>query len=457
VGIGRAARSSGKGRGFPRPPEGPRALALRVIRRVTEDRAYSNLALAAELANSRLPARDRRLAADLAYGTLRRLLILDRWLAHASSRALDKVDPEALALLRLGAYQLAFTRIPAHAAVAETVDLAGPAHRGFVNAVLRAVANPEAGTATPEGEREGDEAISSRTGLAQWAVAELRQILPPDEVEAAAAALASPADLSLRTNICRIDTEKLEGTLRDAGLQVRRGSLHEDVVHVPTTPPALLPGYEEGWFAVQDEASAVVAAAVEARPGDRVYDPCAGPGGKATHLACLVGSGGLVVAADARTGRARLVLRAAQRLGAPARVLVQDARNPALRGSFDAALVDAPCTGLGAARRRPELLWRPSKQDLARLARLQVAILVATAELVRPGGSLVYSVCTFPRAETDAAVRAFLTKRPDFEPRMVPGPGGSATYHRQWPHRHGTDAMFYAGFSRLQGRTGTRG
>jgi len=429
-----------------------------VIRRVTEDRAYSNLALAAELANSRLPARDRQLAAELAYGTLRRLLILDRMLAHASSRTLDKVDPEALALLRLGAYQLAFTRIPAHAAVSETVDQAGPAHRGFVNAVLRAVAKPEAQTGIlQEGEGEGDEAISSRTGLAQWAVAELRQILPQDEVEAAAAALATPADLSLRTNICRIDTEKLDVALRDAGLQVRRGSLHEDVLHVPTTPPALLPGYEEGWFAVQDEASAVVAAAVEAGPDDRVYDPCAGPGGKATHLACLVGSGGLVVAGDVRPGRARLVLRAARLLGAPARVLVQDARVPAVRGSFDAALVDAPCTGLGAARRRPELLWRPSKQDLARLARLQVAILVATAELVRPGGRLVYSVCTFPRAETDAAVRAFLAKRPDFEPRVVPGPGSdSATSHRLWPHRDGTDAMFYAGFTRLHGRTGTR-
>ena len=447
--------SAERRRSSARRGDSARAVALRVIRRVTEDRAYSNLALAAELANSRLPARDRQLAAELVYGTLRRLRILDRMLAQASSRTLDKVDPEALALLRLGAYQLAFTRIPAHAAVSETVHLAGPAHRGFVNAVLRAVAKPGALTGAKPG--EDDEAISSRTGLAEWAVAELRLILPPDEVEAAAAALASPADLSLRTNSCRIDTEKLEAALRDAGLQVRRGSLHNDVIHVPTTPPALLPGYEEGWFAVQDEASAVVAAAVEAGPGDRVYDPCAGPGGKATHLSCLVGQGGLVVAADARPGRARLVLRAARRLAAPARVLVQDARIPAVRGWFDAALVDAPCTGLGAARRRPELLWRPSKRDLAQLARLQVAILVATAELVRPGGRLVYAVCTFPRAETDAAVHAFLAKRPDFEPRPIPGPGGPAVSHRLWPHRHGTDAMFYAGFTRLQGRTGTRG
>src|SRR6266542_678979 len=180
--------------------------------------------------------------------------------------------------------------------------------------------------------------------------------------------------------------------------------------------PALLPGYEEGWFAVQDEASAVVAAALEAMPGERVYEPCGGPGGKAAHLGCLVGPSGLVVSAESRFGRAQLVARTARRLGAPVEVVAQDARRPALRGLFDAALVDAPCSGLGAARRRPELLWRPRKQDLAQLARLQVAILEATAELVRPGGRLVYSVCTFPRAETDAAARAFLSKRPDFEP-----------------------------------------
>jgi 16S rRNA (cytosine967-C5)-methyltransferase len=420
-------------------------VALRVIRRVTEDRAYSNLTLSGELSRSALPARDRQLAADLAYGSLRRLLLLDRAITQASSRPLGKIDPAALALLRLGAYQLLFTRIPPHAAVSETVELAEPQRRGFVNAVLRSIAR----AAPPSSEGHDDDAISGRTGLASWAVRELRRVLPPDEVEPAAAALATPADLSLRTNRCRAQPERLEAAIRDAGMEIRRGSLHQDVLQVRSTPPALLPGYEEGWFAVQDEASVVVAAALEASAGERVYDPCGGPGGKAAHLACLVAPGGLVVSADERLGRARLVERTARRLIVSVKVLAQDARRPAVRGPFDAALVDAPCSGLGAARRRPELLWRPSSLDLARLARLQVAILVATAELVRPGGRLVYSVCTFPRAETDAAVRAFLSKRPDYEPMEVPGPGGPAVDHRLWPHRHGTDAMFYAGFRRL--------
>jgi 16S rRNA (cytosine967-C5)-methyltransferase len=273
-------------------------------------------------------------------------------------------------------------------------------------------------------------------------------------VEAAAAALGSPAPLSLRVNTCRTSTERLRARLEAAGLAVRPGALHPDVLRLDPTAPALLPGFEEGWFAVQDEASALVVEAVGAGPGNRVLDACAGPGGKAAHLACLVGRGGLVVGSDVRPSRALLVRRTAQRLGVRVAVVVQDARQPALREAFDAVLVDAPCSGLGAARRRPELLWRPPRRALAGLARLQVAILVGVADLVRPGGRLVYSVCTFPRAETEAALRAFASKRPDFEPVDVPGPDGPAPAHRLWPHRHDTDAMFYAGFHRARGGAG---
>jgi 16S rRNA (cytosine967-C5)-methyltransferase len=443
----RPARSSDRGASRGGRAESPRAVALRVIRRVTEEGAYSNLTLAGELSRSSLPARDRQLAADLAYGTLRRLLLLDRVIAQASSRALDRIDPPILALARLGAYQLQFTRIPPHAAVSETVELAEPARRGFVNAVLRTIAR----SSPRPSEGASDQAISDRTGLAAWAIAELRRVLPEDEVEAAAVALATPADLCLRANRCRADPDRLEAAIAQAGLEVHRGRLHPDVLHVQRTAPALLPGYEEGWFAVQDEASAVVTAALDAQPGECVYDPCGGPGGKAAHLACLVRPDGRVISADTRFGRARLVARTAGRLGAPVQVLAQDARRPAVEAGFDGALVDSPCSGLGTARRRPELLWRPSKRDLARLARLQVAILEATADLVRPGGRLVYSVCTYPRAETEAAVRTFLAKRPDFEPMAVPGPDGVAPDHRLWPHRHGTDAMFYAGFRRRPG------
>jgi 16S rRNA (cytosine967-C5)-methyltransferase len=420
-----------------------------VLRRVTELGAYSNLALAAELRRSDLTGADRRLAADLVYGTLRRLLILDRAIAAAAHRAVQSIDPEALAMLRLGAYQVLFSRIPAHAAVSETVDLAGPRHRGFVNAVLRALASRP----PPSPEGVDDDAVSGRTGLVPWAVAELRRLLPAEEVEPAAAALSSPADLSLRANTCVVGRDRLMEALREAGHQPRPGTHHPDVLHLASGPPVALPGYREGWFAVQDEASAIVTAALEPEPGMRILDACAGPGGKAADLACRVRPGGAVVAADVLPKRTVLVRRTSERLGVGLLPVVQDARRPALRGPFDATLVDAPCSGLGAARRRPELLWRPDRSNLARLARLQVAILVGVADLVGAGGRLVYSVCTYPRAETDAAVRAFLGRHPDFEPVKVAGPDGEAFTHRLWPHRHGTDAMFYAGFR----RRGTRG
>lgn len=438
----------GTGRRSARPsasrPAGPRALALRVVRRITEEKAYSNLALGAELERSDLTPADRRLAADLSYGTVRKLLLLDGAIASASTRALSRIDPEALALLRLGAFQLLYSRIPAHAAVSETVALAGLGHRGFVNAVLRALATNPPGV--PQG--ADDAAISGRTGLASWMVAELGRLLPGGEVEVAASALASPADLCLRVNTCAVDPGTLERGLRDAGHDPRLGAHHPEVLRIPSGRPASLPGFREGWFTVQDEASVLVATAVGARPGERVLDACAGPGGKATHLACLVQPGGMVVAADLLPRRLSLVRRTAERLHVPLFLVLQDSRSPAMGGRFDAALVDAPCSGLGAARRRPELLWRPARADLSRMARLQVAILTGVADLVIPGGRLVYSVCTFPRAETEAPVRAFLARRPDFKPMKVAGPEGEAFTHRLWPHRHGTDAMFYAGFRR---------
>jgi 16S rRNA (cytosine967-C5)-methyltransferase len=430
-----------------------RAVALAAIRRVTEHGGYSNLAIPAGLRRSDLDEQDRAFAAELAYGTLRRLLTLDWMIATAASRPPGRISPGALAALRLGAYQLAFTRVPDHAAVSETVGLTSARERGFVNAVLRALASrrprPPAGG--------GDEEMSVRTGLSPWAVAELRRMLgrqggttqDGDGVETAAAAIAERADLTLRANRCRRSVADLEQDLLAAGHHPRRGAIHPDALTLEGSgDPAALPGYEQGWFAVQDQASAFVVAALDPQPGDRVLDACAGPGGKLSHIACLVGADGLAIGADLHPGRAGLVAATAARLHVAAGVLAQDARTPALRGGFDRVLVDAPCSGLGSARRRPELLWRARRSELSGLARTQVAIATTAADQVRPGGLLVYSVCTFPRAETDAACDALLAKRPDLEPAATQGPDGASERVRLWPHLHGCDGMFVAAFRR---------
>ncbi|HEY7667100.1 MAG TPA: transcription antitermination factor NusB [Actinomycetota bacterium] len=420
-----------------------RSVAAEALRRVIDEDAYSTLVIPALLRRSGLDARDRRFAAELAYGALRRRPFLDRVIAERATRSLARMSPTVRAALRVGAYQLLFTAVAQHAAVGETVGLVAPRERGFVNAILRRIAVER--PALPVG--EDDDAIANRTGLAAWGVRELRRLVGPD-VSVAAEALSVPAPLCLRTNTCRVSVTELSEALAATGHEPARSTIDPDCLLVERADPRLLPGYREGWFAIQDHASAFAARALGTRPGERVLDACAGPGGKATALACAAEPGGSVVAADLHPSRAGLVRDNAARLGVSLTVLAQDAARPALRGPFDRILVDAPCSGLGSARRRPELLWRPRREDLSRLARHQVAIVAGIASLLRPGGRLVYAVCTFPRAETDAAADAIRRHRPDLRPAVIEGPDGPSERVRLWPHLHGSDGMFLAAFER---------
>jgi 16S rRNA (cytosine967-C5)-methyltransferase len=423
-----------------------RQVAFEIIRRVADEGAYSNRLLPAALRRSGLDARDRALATELAYGTLRHVPELDDAIGARAARPVSRMTPGARAALRLGAYQLLHTRIPPHAAVGETVGVVVPRERGFVNAILRRLAKEP--PAPPGG--VDDHAISLRTGMAPWAVGELRKLLAPEEMERAALALGERGPLTLRVNTCRTTVDQVVTKLSEAGFEPDIGRIHPECILLSGGNPTSLPGWEEGWFAVQDQASAFVVETLAPEPGDRVLDACAAPGGKTALVACRIGEGGRVVGGDLHPDRSGLIPPGLERLGLHALILTQDANLPAVRGPFDRVLVDAPCSGIGAARRRPELLWRGRRQELSKLARLQVAITVACADLLRPGGRLVYSVCTFPRAETDAASDAIVRHRSDLVPIETPGPEGSdpARRHRLWPHRHGTDGMFVAAFQK---------
>jgi 16S rRNA (cytosine967-C5)-methyltransferase len=421
-----------------------RSVALEAIRRVIDEGAYSNRTVPALLARSGLEPRDRAFATELAYGTLRHLIPLDRAIQTGARRPVSRISPGALHVTRLGAYQLLVARVAPHAAVSETVSLAGPRERGFVNAVLRRLA--EDPPPPPPGNR--DEDVAGRTGLTPWAVGELRRIVG-DEAEEAAAALASRAPLSLRANGCVTSADELVASLAREGIEAMGSDLDPDCLLVTGGDPTTLPGFAEGRFAVQDQASAFVVRVLDPRPGERVLDACAAPGGKAAFAACLVGTEGTLVAADVHPARARLIADTGSRLRVRVLTVCQDATAPAAPGPFDRVLVDAPCSGIGSARRRPELLWRPAKGMLSGFARRQVAIAAASADLLTAGGRLVYSVCTFPRAETDAAADAILRHRPFLRPIETPGPDGTAERHRLWPHRHGSDGMFVAAFERV--------
>jgi len=397
--VGDAGRGVGDGRAAPSPSA--RRVALEALVRV-DGGAYANLVLPGLLARSGLSGQDRNFVTELVYGTTRMRRACD-WLVDRF--LLRDPDARTRAALRLGAYQLEFLATPAHAAVDATVAVAPARTKGLVNAVLRRVADDRAANAERPWPSDG-----VRLSYPDWVVERLEHDLGERAGRAALEAMNEPAEVSTRPD-----------------------------------------GY------VQDRASQWVAEAVAVRPHELVADLCAAPGGKATAMA---GAGpALVVACDARASRTGLVAANAARLGlANLAAVVADGTSPPLRaGSFDRVLVDAPCSGLGVLRRRPDARWRIGPGDIDGLVALQRRLLAAAAALVRPGGVLAYSVCTLTTAET-ADIDAWLaTEYPRFEALAAPGPpwqplGRGA---RVLPQAAGTDGMFLV-LLRREGGSATR-
>ena len=339
-----------------------RRLALEVLGRIERDGAYANLALRAALERCDLDRRDRAFVTDLVYGTTRMRRACD----HLIDRFLhDDIQPEVRTVLRLGAYQLHWAGVPPHAAVSATVAVAPRRVQGLCNAVLRRVADYQPTWPGPAVE----------LSVPDWLIDRLVADLGLDDALAALAAMNRPAPAVVR---------------------------------------------DDGYY--QDRASQLVADLTGEGlvPGGRVLDLCAAPGGKATALAA---AGASVVAADLRPARLGLVAQNADRLGHAVALVAADGRTPPFRpGSFDRVLVDAPCSGLGVLRRRADARWRGGEADLADLALLQADLLAGAAALVRPGGQLVYSVCTVTEAETAGVDRRFRGAEPRAEPEPVGRP-----------------------------------
>ncbi len=421
-----------------------RRAAYRAVRRVHSTDAWSTRAVDSALRGGDLDARDRSFAANLAYQTLRWEGTLDWALARVLTRPLDQVQPELVDILRLGAWQLLRGGVPDRAAVGTAVDLAraelGPQATGFANGVLRGLARTR--DALPWPDPATDEGLGLALGYAPWIVAEARAV-HGDRTRAVLEAGNEPPGLTLRASPPGT-RDDLVAELRAAGLDAAPTRHAADGVRVPGADPAARPAVAEGRATPQDEASMLVVEALTAAlagPGGgpldgwRVLDAAAAPGGKTTHLA---GLGAEVVAADVRPGRTRLVAEAAQRLHLADRVetVTADMTAPPFGpASFDAVLLDAPCTGLGVVRRRPELRWRRDPGDPARLGALQAQLLGALAPLVRPGGVLLYSACTWTRAETTAVVERFLAAEGD---RFTPEPARTGTAGRPAPAGPGT-------------------
>lgn len=439
--------------------DAPRQAALDVLAAVRADGAYANLLLPTLLRERKLTGRDAAFATELTYGTLRAQGLLDAVLAEASTRPLDRIDPEVLDVLRLGAYQLLRTRVGAHAAVDTSVRAvigAGkPGAKGFVNAVLRTVSakTPEewVEAVAPDAGRDPVGHLALRHNHPRWIADAFAQALGPRAGELGDALAADDARpiVHLVARPGEMSAEEL--ALVTGG---EEGPWSPYCVRLDSGAPGELGPVRERLAAVQDEGSQLIARAVTMAPvtGEdrgRWLDLCAGPGGKAAFLGAIAKIDGATVdAVEPVPARARLVEDAAA--GLPVTVHVADGRDPGLEeGSYDRILVDAPCSGLGALRRRPEARWRKTVGDLPALNSLQGELLESAARLVRPGGVIVYSTCSPHLRETrgavDRAVRRLGLEELDARELVAPmGDVGDGPSVQMWPHRHGTDAMFFA-------------
>lgn len=434
-----------------------RTIAFAVLRRVEEQEAFANLALDAELSQAGiLDPRDAALATELAYGVLRRRVALDRALAPLVRGGLEALEPKVVDLLRLGAYQLLFTRVPPHAAVGETVATArrvGLARAaGLINAVLRRLGR-EGAPPPPDPARDPVGALEVQGSLPRWLAERLLERLGPDEALRFAAAIDQPAPPTARANRLRIGREELGARIaaEAAGARIRPTPLAPDGLTVEGGGSLTrLPSFAEGLFSQQDEAAQLVGHLCAPAPGATVLDACAAPGGKSCHLAEL--GAGSVISMDVHERKARRIGDEARRLGLEEVVhpLAGDATRPlpeAARGPFDLVLVDAPCSALGTLRRHPELRYRRTAADVARMAETQARILDNVAGVVRPGGTLVYAVCSVLPEEGPERVRAFLERHPDFAPAPLdPAPAWSEAgwILDAWPHRQGIDGFYAA-------------
>lgn len=425
-----------------------RTAAYDVLRAASSGRAD----LGSALANYRgrlTDERDRALAGEIATGTLRWQAAFDHVITQFANRPLRKLDPEVLDILRLTIFQLLYLdRIPASAAVKDAVDLTGKVGKrsasGMVNAVLRRVSRERERLPLPTrpddvSDRAGAVAYLSTTlSHPEWLVSRWLDRHGFDNTEAWARFNNAPAPLTLRANRLKASRDEVADALRALGIETEPAARAADGLIVRSGNPLLTPLHDEGLFFVQDEASQLVGAFAGARPGERILDACASPGGKTTAMAAAMDGEGLIVASDVRGRRVSLLAQTVARAGTPiVRVAQADAARPLPFGRvFDRVLLDAPCSGLGTLRRDPDIKWKRREEDLAALAAAQLAMLEHAADVLAPGGAIVYATCSSEPDENEDVVTAFLARHPEFEPHGTP--------LRTVPFRDGLEAFFAA-------------
>ena len=428
--------------------EDARGLALRVLSLATgsaETRDYRTATeiLCEALEKSRLSRREESLATELVYSTLRRRLTLDWIIEEFSGVELRRIEPRLLDILRLGVLQLVYLgSVPEYAAVDESVKLAraavGKKGAGFTNSVLRKVAARASSIPFPGREKGVVEHLSIVHSHPQWLVRRWVEQFGEEAAEAVCIANNSPPPMTARVNVLKVSREELIQRIAEEGVEVVPCK-EDQTVEIIKCPKRVteLRSFRKGLFYLQDVSATIPTKMLAPAPGENVLDVCSAPGGKATHIAELMGNEGLVVACDIDQNRMPMLRENIQRLGTNiVRPLVADGAKieAVLKPQFDRVLIDAPCSNTGVLRRRVEARWRLKEGNLKDQQSLQLDLLRSASQVLKPGGTLVYSTCSIEGEENQEVVEKFLSERGDFElveeraflPRAEGGDGGYA-------------------------------
>jgi 16S rRNA (cytosine967-C5)-methyltransferase len=451
-------RDSREEREAPALPSNPREAALRILHAVDTRSAFSDRLLDGAHARGGPDERDAALMHELVKGTLRWRGRLDYVLDQRIHIGLSQVQPWVRNVLRLGAYQLLFLdRIPAHAAVDESVKLAHkyghPGTAGLVNSVLRRLIEEKDTLAIPMG--DDAQSLSVWGSHPLWIVERWLARFGPDATRALLEADNRAVPVGLRVNAVKGTRAQLIERLAAEGVAATPGRLADDMVWLDASRPlGQLQAFKSGWCTAQDESECLVARLVAPEPHDRILDLCAAPGGKCTHLAERIGDEGEVWALDRQESRVASIETTIQRLGLHCiHVVHGDGRNYPFPMPFDRVLVDAPCSGLGVLGRRADARWRKGPEVLREMPPIQLELLHAAGQRARPGGVLVYSVCSFEPEETTGIVDRFLRSNGSFvlesaAPFLPAEVVDEQGFMSVLPHVHGCDGAFAARFRR---------
>ncbi len=428
----------------------PRGAALFGLLKVEKD-IFISEALNLALTQYNLSAKDQKLMTELLYGTVRMQGTLDYYLNQISSRKLDTLDSTMRNVLRLGAYQLMFLdRVPASAAVNESVKLAPAKNRktlaGFINGVLRNLARRQESIEFPDLHHHPVDHIAARYSHPQWLVRRWISRWGVQETIKLCQANNAPPLMSIRVNTLKVSVADLKAHYEALGLTVQLGQFAPDVLVIEQGLRITEdPKFQAGFYYVQNESSVLVGHALSPKPGECIYDLCSAPGGKSTHIAGLMKNQGDVLAIDQSDEKIRLIKENAARLGITIiRPLVADASCLPNLAPADRVVVDAPCSGLGVLRHKPDIRWRKKPQEILTLVSIQRSILTQAADLVRPGGTLVYSTCSTEREENEDNILWFLDNFPEFQIQALPNwfPNGTQTMLQILPHQQRIDGFF---------------